>query len=68
MRVRRDAFDVRVRVRLDVDLATGDVFEPMRPLTESFTGATGEFEDWSCRIEFAEVGLELCVIEIGVRQ
>ena len=68
VRVRLDAFEAGMGVRLDVDFAFGNVFEPVGPFANPLPGPAGDLEDRSVGVELAEIAEELVVVEVRVRQ
>ena len=66
--MRLDAFDAGMSVRVHVDFACGNVFEPMRPFADSLPRPAGNLKDRRVGVEFAKVAQELVVVEIRVRQ
>ena len=63
-----DAFDAGMSVRVHVDFACGNVFEPMRPFADPLPRPAGNLKDRRVGVEFAKVAQELVVVEIRVRQ
>jgi len=66
--MRLDAVDCRVTVRVNVDFAFDDVFEPVGPFAKTLAGLARDLKNWRGGVELAEVSEEDLVIEITVRQ